>query len=546
MTRLATPDSPRGLGGGERRAHRAAAARRHRDGAPDLADLDVRRRATSSGCSTPRTRPFAAAVAERGRRARRRDRRDRRAARARRPADLRRRRHVGRACGARRSRVRPDVRLAAGRGPRHRRRRRGRPRTTASAATTSSRALAVGPRTCVVGVSASGSTPFTLAALEAAREAGALLRRRRRASRDSAARGRRPSTRSPLVVGPGGRRRLDPAQGRNRAEARAQHDLDRDDDSSRPDVRRPDGRRRARATRSSANARAATSCSRAARRRQRSTRRSPRRTATRASRSSRSSPASTRTSARERLDGAGGSVRLALGGEGVRLGVEAALVRGELVPGDVEVEDGVDRRRRSRAAARAAASRCPGFVDLQVNGFGGVDFLARVDRGLRARRRGAPRRRASPRISRRSSPRRRPRCSTRCARCPRTARAPRVLGAHLEGPFLSPERLGTHPLEHRRDPDLALLDRLLDAGRVTEMTLAPELPGADALIERAARARRRRLGRPHERDRRAGATPPSTSASRRSRTSSTPCGRSARATRASPASRSRAATSSCR
>ena len=61
---------------------------------------------------------------------------------------------------------------------------------------------------------------------------------------------------------------------------------------------------------------------------------------------------------------------------------------------------------------------------------------------------------------------------------------PRIVGAHVEGPFLSPERLGTHPLEHRRDPDLALLDRLLDAGRVTEFTLAPELPGADALIKR--------------------------------------------------------------
>jgi len=54
----------------------------------------------------------------------------------------------------------------------------------------------------------------------------------------------------------------------------------------------------------------------------------------------------------------------------------------------------------------------------------------------------------------------------------------------VEGPFLSPERLGTHPREHRRDPDLALLDRLLDAGRVTTFTLAPELPGADALIRR--------------------------------------------------------------
>jgi N-acetylglucosamine-6-phosphate deacetylase len=65
---------------------------------------------------------------------------------------------------------------------------------------------------------------------------------------------------------------------------------------------------------------------------------------------------------------------------------------------------------------------------------------------------------------------------------------PRVIGAHLDGPFLSPERLGTHPPEHRRDPDPAFLDRLLDAGRVTTITLAPELTGANELIT-CARAR---------------------------------------------------------
>jgi N-acetylglucosamine-6-phosphate deacetylase len=61
---------------------------------------------------------------------------------------------------------------------------------------------------------------------------------------------------------------------------------------------------------------------------------------------------------------------------------------------------------------------------------------------------------------------------------------PRILGMHLEGPFLSPNRLGTHEASARRDPDLAMLDRLLAAGPVRLMTLAPELPGAEALIDR--------------------------------------------------------------
>jgi N-acetylglucosamine-6-phosphate deacetylase len=67
---------------------------------------------------------------------------------------------------------------------------------------------------------------------------------------------------------------------------------------------------------------------------------------------------------------------------------------------------------------------------------------------------------------------------------PASEPGPRILGAHVEGPFLSPDRPGTHTLAHLRAPDVALLDRLLDAGHVTQMTLAPELPGADALIER--------------------------------------------------------------
>jgi N-acetylglucosamine-6-phosphate deacetylase len=60
---------------------------------------------------------------------------------------------------------------------------------------------------------------------------------------------------------------------------------------------------------------------------------------------------------------------------------------------------------------------------------------------------------------------------------------PRVVGVHLEGPFLSPARLGAHPAEARRDPDPALLERLLDAGPVSYMTIAPELPGALELVD---------------------------------------------------------------
>jgi N-acetylglucosamine-6-phosphate deacetylase len=60
-----------------------------------------------------------------------------------------------------------------------------------------------------------------------------------------------------------------------------------------------------------------------------------------------------------------------------------------------------------------------------------------------------------------------------------------VLGSHLEGPYLSPERPGAHNPEFLRDPQPAELDRLLDAARGTlrQLTIAPELPNAFELIE---------------------------------------------------------------
>jgi N-acetylglucosamine-6-phosphate deacetylase len=150
------------------------------------------------------------------------------------------------------------------------------------------------------------------------------------------------------------------------------------------------------------------------------------------------------------------------------------------VPGDVEVVDG----RIARYGIAGPGGRwlaAPGFVDLQVNGFGGVDFL-HADAGAYGR--------AGEALLETGVTSYLPTLTTApegdivaaLGEIPSAPSGPRIVGAHLEGPFIAPSRLGAHPGSHRRDPDVALLEHLLDAGPVRLMTLAPELPGAHDLI----------------------------------------------------------------
>ncbi len=165
----------------------------------------------------------------------------------------------------------------------------------------------------------------------------------------------------------------------------------------------------------------------------------------------------------------------------MRLGVAAALVGGELVAGDVEIVDGAIAA-YGLASGNGRGIAAPGFLDLQVNGFAGVDFLdADADGYARAGEAlletgvtsylptfiTAPLERLTDALS----------------HVPPSRRdGPRIVGAHVEGPFLSPRRLGAHRAEARLDPDLAVAERLLDAGPVALMTIAPELPRAAELI----------------------------------------------------------------
>jgi N-acetylglucosamine-6-phosphate deacetylase len=171
----------------------------------------------------------------------------------------------------------------------------------------------------------------------------------------------------------------------------------------------------------------------------------------------------------------------------MRLDVGAALVDGRLLPGDLEVADGVVTGVGLAGAGAPGRIAVPGFVDLQVNGFAGVDLM-QADRAGYAQVGAALLEAGTTAYQPTFVTASEDALVAALRELPVGRDGPRIVGAHLEGPFLSPHRMGVHPPEWRREPDRALLLRLLDAGRVSQVTLAPELPGAldlvDLLIER--------------------------------------------------------------
>jgi len=136
----------------------------------------------------------------------------------------------------------------------------------------------------------------------------------------------------------------------------------------------------------------------------------------------------------------------------------------------------------------AGALAAPGFIDLHVHGGDGVDFSSasgeEIGRAIALHARHGTTGLLATTLSAAPDP------LLAAVREIAAARAPGLLGAHLEGPFLSPARAGAQDPAHIRDPDRAELERLLEAGAGTVriVTLAPERPRAlatTALLRRA-------------------------------------------------------------
>lgn len=124
----------------------------------------------------------------------------------------------------------------------------------------------------------------------------------------------------------------------------------------------------------------------------------------------------------------------------------------------------------------------PGFLDLHVHGGGGYEVMAGRE-GVEGTLRFHLRHGTTGLLA-----------TTVTAPLPELERALRgireaaegpfgeaLLGAHLEGPFISPRRLGAQP-PYPLLPDPEVASRLLSLAPVRTVTLAPELPGALDLV----------------------------------------------------------------
>lgn len=130
----------------------------------------------------------------------------------------------------------------------------------------------------------------------------------------------------------------------------------------------------------------------------------------------------------------------------------------------------------------------PGLIDVQINGFAGIDFAAADTDAF------------STSLGELAA-----RGTTSCL--PTIITAPvdellasldriheaqgrpgtRILGAHVEGPFISPRRKGAHREELMSDPTNAEIDQFTSHPAMALMTLAPERTGGMDAIERLSR-----------------------------------------------------------
>jgi N-acetylglucosamine-6-phosphate deacetylase len=179
--------------------------------------------------------------------------------------------------------------------------------------------------------------------------------------------------------------------------------------------------------------------------------------------------------------------------DGVLRGPAAVVIEDGRI---VEVLDG----RPAESADHTPLARgilSPGLVDVQVNGAYGIDFISASPAGWAT---------IAGRLPATGVTAYQPTFTTapietligglgravEARAHPASRSVARLIGVHLEGPFLSPQQPGVHPVHFMVPPSEANLDLLLvgetERDIITMVTLAPELPDAIEAIRRLVAA----------------------------------------------------------
>ncbi|GAA1238107.1 N-acetylglucosamine-6-phosphate deacetylase [Kitasatospora nipponensis] len=170
------------------------------------------------------------------------------------------------------------------------------------------------------------------------------------------------------------------------------------------------------------------------------------------------------------------TVRTALAG--ARLVLPSGVVEdGRLVFSGAAIEE-IGGERTAGDLDLTGYTVVPGFVDLHVHGGGGASYAAGIAEEALTAARTHLEHGTTTTVA-----------STVTGEIDEVCRQAAVLselvedgvlaGVHFEGPFISPGRCGAHRPDLLREPDPALVRKLVDAARGTAkmVTLAPELPG---------------------------------------------------------------------
>lgn len=174
------------------------------------------------------------------------------------------------------------------------------------------------------------------------------------------------------------------------------------------------------------------------------------------------------------------------------------ILRGRLVTPESVVEDGYVAVTGVRISEAGPVESCPrpdslpeptgtilpGLVDIHCHGGGGASFTSGDREQVRAAAAHHLARGTTSLVG--STVTDSPGRMLAAVRAAASAVEQGELAAiHLEGPFLSAPRCGAQDPRHLRKPDLALALELIQAGsgHVRVMTVAPELPGSQALVE---------------------------------------------------------------